>query len=59
MFFMTSGMNAFASACAGASFALLSNLRDAVLASFFVITAVAVLVHRIVIVHNYISLTEL
>ena len=37
MLSMTSRMNAFASACAGASFALLSNLRDAVLASVFVI----------------------
>jgi uncharacterized membrane protein YjjP (DUF1212 family) len=59
MFMMTSGMNSFASACAGASFAVLFNLRDAVLASVFVITAVAVLVHRVVIVHNYISDMEL
>jgi uncharacterized membrane protein YjjP (DUF1212 family) len=59
MFFVNFGMNTFASACAGASFAVLSNLRDAVLASVFVITAVAVLVHRIVTVHNHISLTEL
>ena len=56
MYFMTSGMNSFASAYAGASFGLLLNLRDAVLASVFVIAAV--LVQRIIIVHSSLQDTE-
>lgn len=48
MFPVSSGMNAFfTSAFAGASFAVLAVLRDAVLASLFAIHAV--LVHKIII----------
>ena len=43
--------NCFASACAGASFAVLCNIPDAVLASVFAVPVV--IVHRIVLVHNY------